>query len=292
MVAQPESTGNLDEFESSVESAIEPGIRPYPPPSNPGRSCSAQWPAGSTATSRSRSVTFEKRTESCSSDSSSAWPARIRVGNTLGPRRARQSRSSCRPNAAAEPRGGRSSVRTGRQSSRSTYEAAGLLRRIDVEQEEAWVRQVGRNLTDLVDGFLLLDEAGTEPVRLPERTSNRRVPTRGSSSSRNRCAARLGSASATTMPRGTTRDSPTHSSSPKRLRRLSDRLDAANDSAGCCATTSDTRAGIFKISHSALRRRLGADAQLCSRHSRLDCSVDRTPRRYQASHATSPSTGS
>ncbi len=58
---------------------------------------------------------------------------------------------------------------------------------------EARVRQVGRNLTDPVDGFLqekrlclmdrdtkftsafraLLDDAGTEPVRLPERSPNR-----------------------------------------------------------------------------------------------------------------------
>ncbi len=58
--------------------------------------------------------------------------------------------------------------------------------------DEAWVRQVGRNLTDPVDGFLrekrfclmdrdtqftaafrvLLDDAGTESVRLPARSPN------------------------------------------------------------------------------------------------------------------------
>ncbi len=57
---------------------------------------------------------------------------------------------------------------------------------------EAWIRQVGRNLTDPVDGFLhqkrfclmdrdtkftaafraLLDDAGTEAVRLPTRSPN------------------------------------------------------------------------------------------------------------------------
>ncbi len=58
--------------------------------------------------------------------------------------------------------------------------------------DEAWIRQVGRNLTDPIDGFLrekrfclmdrdtkftaafraLLDDAGTAPVRLPPRSPN------------------------------------------------------------------------------------------------------------------------
>ena len=63
---------------------------------------------------------------------------------------------------------------------------------ITSSQDEAWVRQIGRNLTDPVDGFFrekrfclmdratkftaafrgLLSNAGTEPVRLPARSPN------------------------------------------------------------------------------------------------------------------------